>query len=62
MAEKIEDLIIKLELSVNDVNTVLASLNKPIEPILNVINTIKEQGDRQVAEFQEEQAKQSAND
>lgn len=59
MAEKIEDLVIKLDLSVEQVNTILTTLNKPIEPILSVINIIKEQGDKQVSDWQ---SKQSAND
>jgi len=56
MAEKIEDLVIKLEMSVNDVNLVLSSLGNPIEPINSLIASIKQQGEQQLKEFQESEA------
>jgi len=45
--------MIKLELTIEEVNTVLRSLGKhPFEEIANLIVKIKQQGEPQVAELQ----------
>lgn len=45
--------LIKLELTVSEVNTILASLGKhPFVEIANLIGKIKQQGDAQVAAAQ----------
>lgn len=55
MAEKIEDVIIKLELSVNSVNIVLGALGEvslPFKVSSPIIAAITEQGQAQVREWQ----------
>lgn len=48
------DLVIKLELSVAEVNVILRSLGKhPFEEISTLIQKIKSQGDAQVATFEQ---------
>lgn len=49
--------MIKLELNINEVNTILRSLSKhPFEEIANLIGKIKAQGDPQVAELEKQLA------
>jgi hypothetical protein len=57
--------MIKLELTIDEVNTILRSLGKhPFEEIVTLISKIKEQGEPQVAELVKQaeaaQAAQSA--
>jgi hypothetical protein len=47
--------MIKLELSVDEVNTILRVLGKhPFEEVVSLIGKIKKQGDAQVAEMQKD--------
>lgn len=61
MAEKIEELLINIELTVEQVNTILAALSEvalPFKVTSVLIATIKEQGEKQLRqkEFQESEA------
>lgn len=61
MAEKIEELLINIELTVEQVNTILAALSEvalPFKLTSVLIATIKEQGEKQLRqkEFQESEA------
>jgi len=48
-----QDVVVKLELNVNEVNVILRSLGKhPFEEIAVLIQKIKSQGDSQLAELQ----------
>ena len=47
--------MIKLELTIDEVNTILRTLGKhPFEEVVLLINKIKEQGEPQVAEIQKQ--------
>jgi hypothetical protein len=53
--------MIKLDLTVQEVNTILRSLSKhPFEEIANLIGKIKQQGDPQVAELEKQLAEVKA--
>lgn len=59
MAEKIEELLINIELTIEQVNTILAALSEvalPFKVTSVLIATIKEQGEKQLKEFQESEA------
>jgi hypothetical protein len=54
--------MIKLDLTVQEVNTILRSLSKhPFEEIANLIGKIKHQGDPQVAELEKQLAEAKAD-
>ena len=51
--------MIKLELSIEEVNTILRTLGKhPFEEVVLLINKIKQQGEPQVAEMQKQAAEE----
>ena len=53
--------MIKLELEINDVNTILASLSKqPFESVANIIVKIKQQGDAQSLAIMQAKAAEEA--
>lgn len=61
MAQKLEDVVLTLELGVNDINTVLAALAKqPLEQVVTTWAKIKQSAEAQLAELDIEQ--QAAND
>jgi hypothetical protein len=50
--------MIKLELSIDECNTILRVLGKhPFEEVVNIINNIKQQGEPQVAALEQDAAK-----
>ena len=54
--------MIKLDLTVQEVNTILRSLSKhPFEEIASLIGKIKSQGDPQVAEIEKQLAESKAD-
>jgi hypothetical protein len=54
--------MIKLDLTVQEVNTILRSLSKhPFEEIAALIGKIKQQGDPQVAEIEKQLAESKAD-
>lgn len=56
MAQKIEDVIITLELSVVEVNTILTSLSKqPLESVVSVWAKVKRDAEAQLAAIELEQ-------
>lgn len=57
----IEDREIVLTLSIRDTNMILASLGKqPYESVANLIDSIQNQGSKQVQQIQEELAQSSS--
>ena len=61
MSEQAQQLTIKLELTIDEVNAILASLGKhPFEAIFQLVNKIQQQGAGQVQAAEAEAAKAAA--
>lgn len=55
-----QEQVVKLELTVNEVNTILRVLGKhPFEEVVNLIVKVKQQGDSQVIPVEQPQAEQT---
>jgi hypothetical protein len=54
--------MIKLELTIDECNTILRVLGKhPFEEVVTIINKIKQQGEPQVAALEQDAAKQATD-